>query len=188
MPRVVDHEQRRQQIVRATRAVLARDGVDGATMRNIARQARCTTGRITHYFAGKDELMVAVLRSIHRSSRQRMERALGDGDDRLDRVINATMPVDQERWDEWAIWMTFCAHAAHSEALRSELRLRYADWTNLLAGLLGTETDSPSVTMLVALIDGLGARIALDPAVIPDVDRRVSAIIETAITASTSTR
>ena len=184
MPRVVDHELRRDQIIRATRAVLARDGVDGATMRNIARQARCSTGRITHYFADKDELMIAVLRSIHLSSRQRMDSVLEDGDNRLERVINATMPLDDERRDEWAIWVTFWAHAVQNDTLQTELSVRYADWTALLAGLLGTDPDNTAVTMLVALIDGLGTRIALDPAGIPDVERRVSTVVATTIAAA----
>ncbi len=184
MPRVVDHEHRRAQIIASTRAVLARDGIEGATMRNIARQARCTTGRITHYFADKDELMIAVLRSIHRSSRQRMESVLDDGGNLLERAITTSMPLDSERRDEWAIWVTFWAHAVHSDALQAELRIRYAEWTALVAGLLGTEPESPTVTMLVASIDGLGTRIALDPNGVPDVERSVSIIVATAIAAA----
>jgi AcrR family transcriptional regulator len=179
MPRIVDHDQRRAQIVRATRRVLARDGVDGATMRNIAKQARCTTGRITHYFADKDELMIAVLRSIHGSSRRRIERALQNDQDDLGRVIEATLPLDDERREEWVGWVSFWAQAARSDALQAELSVRYTDWTELLAVLLGTETGDPAVTMLVALIDGVGTRIALDPDGIPDAEHAVSAIVAT---------
>lgn len=121
--------------------------------------------------------MIAVLRSIHRSSRQRMEDVLDDGDNLVQRVINTTMPLDDERRDEWVIWVTFWAHAVQSDALRAELSVRYADWTGLLAGLLGTHPDNPDVTMLVALIDGLGTRIALDPGGIADAERSVSAIV-----------
>lgn len=164
MPKEVDHDERRAEIVCAARTVLARDGVDGATMRRIAREARCTTGRITHYFVDKDELMIAVLRSVHRSSRQRMEAALRDpdGDARLERVIEAALPLDAERRNEWSIWMTFLAHAVTSAALQSELKVRYVDWSALLAGVMGTEPDSDTVAVLVALIDGLGMRGTVD--------------------------
>lgn len=164
MPKEVDHDQRRAEIVRAARTVLARDGVDGATMRRIAREASCTTGRITHYFVDKDELMIAVLRSVHHSSRQRMEVALREpnGDARLERIIEATLPLDDERRDEWSIWITFLAYAVSSDALQTELKVRYDDWSALLANVVETDPQSDTVRALVALIDGLGARGTVD--------------------------
>jgi TetR/AcrR family transcriptional repressor of bet genes len=184
VPRVVDHQQRREQIVSATRSVLASNGLDGTTMRNIARHARCTTGRITHYFDSKDELMIAVLRSIHCASRQRLERELEPGDDALRRTILSTLPLDAERRDEWAIWVSFWANAIQSDALRSELSVRYAAWTELLAGILGTRSDDPNVTLLVAWIDGLGTRIVLDPNGIDGIEAIVDATLANLHTSS----
>lgn len=166
MPRVVDHDQRRAEIVRAAHVVLARDGVDGATMRRIARKARCTTGRITHYFADKDELLIEVLRSIHRRTRERIRSALRapDSDSRFERVIEAALPLDSERLEEWRVWLTFWAYGLSSEALRDELRIRYDDWSALLAASTGLPPDGPETRTLVALIDGLGTRATLAPA------------------------
>ncbi len=53
---------RRTLIVKAARDVFAREGLDGASMRSIARSAGCTTGAIYPYFHGKEELYSAVLR------------------------------------------------------------------------------------------------------------------------------
>lgn len=146
-------------------------------MRMIARQAKCTTGRITHYFADKDELMIAVLRSVHRSSRERMESALTADDNRLEHVITAALPLDDDRREEWLIWVTFWALAVPSDALQQELGKRYADWTALLASMIGAAPDDSVVTTLVSLIDGLGTRLALDPTGVSDLERCVAAVV-----------
>lgn len=132
-------------------------------MRRIATAAGCTTGRITHYFADKDELMIAVLRSAHRSSRERIEATLRStsGDAQLEGVIAAALPLDAERRDEWSIWMTFLAHATTSALLQDELRVRYDDWSALLARVIDDEPNSHAVKRLVAYIDGLGTRFTV---------------------------
>ncbi len=52
---------RRALIVEAARAVFDRAGLDGATLRVIAREAGCTTGAIYPYFDGKEAIYAAVL-------------------------------------------------------------------------------------------------------------------------------
>ncbi|WP_444932407.1 TetR/AcrR family transcriptional regulator (plasmid) [Microbulbifer sp. SSSA002] len=54
-------EARRSLIIKAARDVFSQDGLDGASMRSIARAAGCTTGAIYPYFHGKEELYCAVL-------------------------------------------------------------------------------------------------------------------------------
>ena len=49
MPRTVDVETRRRDIAAAVRGVLARDGVDAVTMRNVANELGATTGLLTHW-------------------------------------------------------------------------------------------------------------------------------------------
>ena len=182
VPKAVDHDQRRAEIVRAARVVLARDGIDGATMRRIASEAQCTTGRITHYFVDKDDVMIAVLRSVHHSSRQRMEAALREPDAqaRLERVIEAALPLDAERRDEWSIWMTFLAHAVHSAALQAELKVRYDDWSALLAGVVEDDPGSEAVRRFVALIDGLGMRVTVDASSRLDIVRMIHDAVDAA--------
>lgn len=82
------------------------------------------------------------------------------------------------------VWATFWAHAVQSDALPAELRERYADWTALLAGLIGAELDNIAVTSLVASIGGLGTRIALDPGGVPDVEQGLATVVELAISAA----
>lgn len=57
MPKLVDHDARRRSIVAATWRVIARRGLDGVNMRDIAAEAGYSNGAVGYYFAGKDEIL-----------------------------------------------------------------------------------------------------------------------------------
>jgi AcrR family transcriptional regulator len=54
-----------RRIVRAARARFLADGVDGASLRAIARAARTNVGMITYYFPAKDDLFLAVVEEVY---------------------------------------------------------------------------------------------------------------------------
>lgn len=54
-----------QRIVRAARVLFLRDGVDGASLRDIARRARTSIGMIYYYFPTKDDLFLAVVEEVY---------------------------------------------------------------------------------------------------------------------------
>lgn len=52
-------------IVRAARRLFLRDGVDGASLRDIARQAKTSIGMVYYYFPTKDDLFLAVVEDVY---------------------------------------------------------------------------------------------------------------------------
>ena len=52
-------EQRKEALIRATLALVAENGVRGATVRGIAERADVTQGLIRHYFSSKEDLIIA---------------------------------------------------------------------------------------------------------------------------------
>ena len=64
MPRVVDVEERRQELTDAAARLIARAGIGAATMREVAAEAGLTTGALTHYFADKRELLQCTLDGV----------------------------------------------------------------------------------------------------------------------------
>lgn len=52
-------------IVRAARGLFLRDGVDGASLREIARGAKTSIGMVYYYFPTKDELFLAVVEEVY---------------------------------------------------------------------------------------------------------------------------
>ena len=51
MPKVVDVEQRKTELAAAVARVIARSGIEGASMRQVAAEAGWTTGTLVHYFS-----------------------------------------------------------------------------------------------------------------------------------------
>lgn len=171
MPKVVDHAQRRRELVAATWAVVAAEGIEAATVRRIAEEAGCTTGRITHYFADKEEVLVAALRQVHRAAGKRMLAAIGErsGLEALRAVLAEALPLDQERVMEWRVWLAFWGSAATSTSLQAEQHQRYREWRELLKRVLTTAQLSAGIDLdrlvdqIVALVDGFGLQGVLDP-------------------------
>lgn len=171
MPKVVDHDERRAQIVSATWDALASVGLEGATMRVIAERAGCTTGRLTHYFASREEILTAALRAVHERAGVRMIRAAegASGASALRAVLLEALPLDDDRRREWQVWLAFWAQAAVDGNLRAENDQRYREWRDVLDRLLReavpdlrTAERGARVDDLVALVDGLGVQAALD--------------------------
>ncbi len=169
MPRLVDHDARKRELLDASLALVASEGIEAATLRRLARAADCTTGAITYYFEGRDALLVAMLRRAHQTTGARMLRAAGRGAsprDRLWAVLMEALPLDPERLAEWRVWLAFWGAAAGNPALVEENLARYAEWRALLQtvvrDLAGTQADLPlRVDALMGLIDGFGLQIAL---------------------------
>jgi TetR/AcrR family transcriptional repressor of bet genes len=171
VPKVVDHAQRRRVLVAATWGVVAAEGIEAATVRRIAEEAGCTTGRITHYFADKEEVLVAALRQVHRAAGKRMLAAIGQrsGLEALRAVLAEALPLDQERILEWRVWLAFWGSAATSTSLQAEQHQRYREWRGLLKRVLATAQLSADIDLdrlvdqIVALVDGFGLQGVLDP-------------------------
>jgi TetR/AcrR family transcriptional repressor of bet genes len=171
VPKVVDHAQRRRELVAATWAVVAAEGIEAATVRRIAEEAGCTTGRITHYFADKEEVLVAALRQVHRAAGKRMLAAIGprSGLEALRAVLAEALPLDEERILEWRVWLAFWGSAATSASLQAEQHQRYREWRGLLKRVLATAQLPADIDLdrlvdqIVALVDGFGLQGVLDP-------------------------
>jgi len=173
MPKVVDHDQRRAEFVAAAWTVIADEGIEAATIRRIAEVAGCTTGRVTHYFDAKDQILVAALRRIHYAAGARMLAHLRtkQGADALRAVLLDALPLDSQRNLEWRVWLAFWGRASTDHALIEEQQHRYAEWRRLLgrviAATAGKPATSDQVRLLVDLvagtIDGLGIQAVLEP-------------------------
>lgn len=75
MPRVVDHDQRRVEIIEAACRVIARSGWDSATMAVIAAEAGYANGALKPYFSTKDDLLAAAFDHVSVQTARRMADA-----------------------------------------------------------------------------------------------------------------
>ena len=64
VPKIVDHEQRRAEILEQSLSLFASEGYGRVTMRALATHLGVSTGVVYHYFAGKEALFSAMLRHL----------------------------------------------------------------------------------------------------------------------------
>jgi TetR/AcrR family transcriptional regulator, transcriptional repressor of bet genes len=118
MPKIVDHEQRRNEIALVACRVVAQHGFDQATIVRIAREAGYTTGMVAHYFDTKQDIIVAALRLILR----RIEARLAPRDDaqapELLALLTEALPVDETRYIECVFYIAFWGQVAADRRLR----------------------------------------------------------------------
>src|SRR5438876_6509177 len=132
MPKIVDWDARRDEILAATWRVIARDGIARATIRAIAREANCSRGILAHYFDDKADILGSALVMSHRRVVARMEaRAAGlTGLAALRLVMLEALPPDEQRdleaQTEISFWRPPLGNPELRELQHAELH-RFAD-------------------------------------------------------------
>jgi AcrR family transcriptional regulator len=175
MPKIVDWDERRDQILSATWRVIARHGIAGATIRAIAREANCSAGILGHYFDDKEDILGSALLLSHRRVGARMTAAAAGlvGLDALRVVMLEALPLDERRDLEAQIEISFWGRALgnarlrelqHSEFERFGRRLHAHLLEAADLGQLADSCDPALAThQLLVLIDGLSAQRVLYP-------------------------
>lgn len=128
MPRVVDHDQRRVEIIAAACRTIARTGWDSATMAVIAAEAGYANGALKPYFSTKDDLLAAAFDHVYAQTGRRMAAAtIGKhGLAALRAYCREILPLNDTTRDEARILVPFwnkgitTAHLAarHEHAIR----------------------------------------------------------------------
>ena len=118
MPKIVDHDQRRDEIALVACRVVAEHGFDQATIVRIAREAGYTTGMVAHYYDTKQEIVIAALRLILRRIEERLTRPAGDVLPDLLTILTEALPVDEERYIECAFWTAFWGQVSADKKLK----------------------------------------------------------------------
>ena len=118
MPKIVDHDKRREEIAHVACRVIARHGFEQATVVRIARAAGYTTGMVAHYFESKQQIVIAALRLILLRMEQRLTRQSRAGAADLLSVLSEALAVDAQRFAECAFWTAFWGQVSVDTTLK----------------------------------------------------------------------
>ena len=175
MPKKVDHEARREELVLAAWRVIAARGIDEVTIREIARESGYSSGVLAHYFENKDDLLAHALRLSHTRIRKRYDAEVETpvAADALKAILLDNLPLDEQRDLETRIEMSFWARALRNESLH-EIQQEESEGLRALLrelvenaqkdGAVAAEHDRELVLELVgALIDGISLHALLYP-------------------------
>ncbi|MEQ1756199.1 MAG: TetR/AcrR family transcriptional regulator [Micropepsaceae bacterium] len=174
MPKIVDHDARRQLIARAVLNVVAREGVRGVTIRHVAGEGDWSVGVLSHYFEDKQALLVAALREATGtvSARMHATASIRNSCERIRALLEAGMPLDAERVATCRIFYYFQAEGVVDEDLSQELARNYAAWRSAVrkavvasqaVGLFAAHEPGALAESLVGLAEGLGVQSMFDP-------------------------
>ncbi|MGN6404234.1 TetR/AcrR family transcriptional regulator [Sinomonas sp.] len=171
MPKIVDHDQRRVELVDATWRIIAEKGLDGATMRDIAAEAGFANGALKPYFPSKDRLLDFAFEHIFAQTNRRMEAATAGltGREALRTYCHEILPLDDERRNEARVAIAFWQKAMQDPAKAAVHERSMEQWREALGRLLveAGHGGADLVTAVGAIMDlVLGAQITatLSPA------------------------
>jgi AcrR family transcriptional regulator len=184
MPKIVDPQERRRLVADAVHVVIARDGLEAASLRNVAEEAGLAIGSIRHYFTDHDELLIFALQELGRRVGERVwahaEKILSEATDartnrrrRTENLLAEFLPLDAARHDELVLWHEFAMAARTRPALLAQADETQQILHNLVlhtvrgaqaAGGLPADLDVElEAIRLRALLDGLGMQAVLFP-------------------------
>ncbi|WP_246083497.1 TetR/AcrR family transcriptional regulator [Nonomuraea diastatica] len=183
MPKIVDHDERRREVMSAAGRVIVRDGIDAATTRAIAKEAGYSNGVLAHYFGDKDEILLSALRQSHQRIRARLTTKVegATGLAALRELLLDNLPLDAERGQETRLEVSFWSRSLTSERLAEVQRAEAGELRAAVRDLLGqaraagelppedhaedhADDDLDDLTEhLLALVDGLSLHLLLYP-------------------------
>jgi AcrR family transcriptional regulator len=184
VPKLVDHDERRAELVAAAGRLIARNGLEAATVRAIAAEAGCSTGVLDHYFADKDDLLLQALAASHQRISDRFARVARGrrGLAAVRALLADNLPTDASRRDETRLEVQFWARSLGDRALLEVQRREMGAFRRALGRHLeeavadgetaaGVDADD-ALDRLLALMDGLSVRAVLEPARLPATRQR----------------
>lgn len=165
MPKTVDRSERRGELLAAVWRVIARGGLEAATIRTIAEETGWSTGVLAHYFTDKEDILASALQLSHERIVARWDEKLEglQGVEALRELVLDNLPLDDER--------------------ELETRFHFNYWTRMLTrdgnGAEGWRQGPELVDRLTALVEEARERGEIDPAMpSADVGERLLGLID----------
>lgn len=190
VPKIVDYEQRREELGVALLEVLSREGIDGVSIRNVAAQAGWTRGVITHYFSDRDELLLYAYRLALQRELDAVETHDEDPLGNLTAVLVRALPIDETSSLDFRIFLGLLGRLADRPGLAASLAADHANYENrvieavraaLDAGAIRSRLSAETIAeMLSVYVDGLTVACAIDPTQRsqPELEARIHALID----------
>ena len=170
MPKIVDHDERRQELILFAADYIADHGLENTSFRKLAAAGGFSQNLVSHYFANKEELLWRVQEYV---SRRSIERYQAVEDKSLVNIVFQQLPFDREREVEAKVFMNFWTLITHNAQLRdsycrfsavSRNQLKKTIIGQIEAGLVSdTARVDTLVDMIVSLTTSLCTVILLDP-------------------------
>jgi AcrR family transcriptional regulator len=187
MPKIVDHEQSRAEFAEAVWRAVVDLGIENATVRTVADTAGWSVGRLSHYFASKDDLLAYAMAYIGGVMQRRFDRRLAArrGLAALRAILDEVTPTTKRRREEWIFWIAFWGRATRNAQLAAAQRRRHAGFRRALLRCLEQAREDGELAAgldlareasgIAALAWGIGVLATFEPRALSraDIDREL---------------
>ena len=182
VPKIVDAGARRQDVVQAVLRIIAVDGLERASLREVADEAGLAVGSVRHYFQGSEELLAFTFGTVVDRMVSRLKSLLpavqgaaaGSPGQRTAvlTLLGAMLPLDEETAMETCAWMAFKNAARIRPFLGAEADRSHREVAAVVGGVVSAllPDDEPQENLVVeaerllATLDGLCMHALLQPA------------------------
>jgi AcrR family transcriptional regulator len=172
MPKLIDHESRKELLAEAVWDVITHDGVGAVSVRSVAKRAGVAVGSLRYMFPTRTELITFSGELTLRRATERIT-ALPPLEDPVDYALAALrtlLPITPDTRAELLVNLALLAEAPAVPALaaigqtlldavrdlcRSIVQLLHPDWS--------PEATDQAALKLAALVDGLALRLLASP-------------------------
>lgn len=170
----------RQRLLDAAASVFAQRGYRRASVEEISSTAGYTIGALYSNFAGKEEVLLALLEQQIARIAERIVTAARAADDPVDKLRAAArewMAFLDDEPEMYALMIEFWTIWVRDDALRPRHAERFATVRSFIGGLIQEKADEMDIAMrlppdqigavVVALADGLALQHLADPEAMP---------------------
>ena len=176
MPKIVDHELRRKEIVESFLCLASIEGLENISLRNIASHAGVSLRQVQYYFETKENLILAGLSNLESISHQSFNEKLqlkgteANYKDKLKALFEAALPVDENSKMFHQLWTSYSmmAQRKNSPISIEELNRSPIQVQALLEQILVEAKNSGELisvniecerNILLGLVNGLSAAV-----------------------------
>ncbi len=187
MPKIVDHDLRRAEVLDATWRVISKRGLEAATVREIAKEAGVSNGALAHYFTSKDDILIQAHRLAYDRVFDRVAVRSADLDSgaTVREMLYEALPLDEDRRVEAVIDVSYMGRALTNPSLNAvrgeSARVAREWWIDALgaardAGHLRAGLDLALISEeILVFVDGVSIQAVHYPAhMTPELQRRLA--------------
>ena len=163
MPKIVDHDAIRSELLTASLEVFAREGYSGLSMRGLSQELKVSTGKLYHYFPSKEVMFEQM---VHHIASRDLGQAISDvelgqsADDRLMAVMAFVRAREEHLTNFLIVIVDFVRTTRDSTTGPELLRQTFAQYVEAITQNIPGATHEDA-TLLFDMICGMLLRRAL---------------------------
>jgi len=160
-------EFRQKTLLKAALVAVAHFDIEGATVARICAEAGASRGLIAHYFASKEDLLIASLSSLFDEAQIIKESIANDASltaiERIRRIAHSSFQAPVYSWETAAAWQSFTNTSRYNAVYKEPIRLSTQKFSDTVSALFDSAalqqplrlTSKDAARGLFILINGL---------------------------------